>query len=145
MESTKNMTVYSDEQAGMIAELSNNKVSMFSSLKAETHEEKAQLFNAMNAPEKRVGDMVGKVIKIKDVFAEMIELTNPETGEVSTAPRIVIVDDKNVTYQAVSIGIFSAIKKMFGLFGLPTYEPAIPVEIRQINKGQNRILTFDIK
>ena len=139
------MVVYSDENTGMIAELSNNKVSMFTSLKADTHEEKAKLFNSMNAPEKRVGDMVGKVIKIKDVFAEMIDLTNPETGEISTAPRVVIIDDKGVTYQAVSVGIFSALKKMFNLFGMPTYEPAIPVEIRQINKGQNRILTFDIK
>ena len=120
------LSIYNDENAkeSMIGTLTNDKVTMFTSMSAQTADEKKALFNAMNNPEKRVADMIGKQIAIRDVFVESVDMVNEETGEVTIAPRIVLVDVKGVSYQCVSTGIFSALKKMFQIFGMPTWKAA---------------------
>lgn len=116
----------------------------FSSLQATTDEEKAQLFNAVNNPEKRLADCINMTINAKDLFVEVVNCTNEETGEQTACPRIVIIDDKGVSYQAVSLGIYSAIKKVIQIFGTPTWEKAIPLEIKQVTKGTRKMLTMNI-
>ena len=134
-----------DEDSRYIAQLKSNQAPFYCSMKTESQEEKARFYNLMNNPEKRVKDMIGKIIQVKDVFVEPVEMTNQETGEVTQAPRIVLIDDKGIGYQAVSIGIFSAIKKLFGVFGTPdTWKKPIPLEVQQISKGIRNILTFKV-
>lgn len=116
----------------------------FSSLKAESDEEKASLFNAINNPEKRLADCINMKIKAKDLYIEVVNCTNEETGEVTACPRIVIIDDKGVSYQAVSLGIYSALKKVIQIFGAPTWEKPIVLEVKQVTKGQRKMLTLNI-
>lgn len=137
--------IHSDEDNGFIAQLTNDKITAWSSLKTDSPEEKAKFYNVMNNPEKRVAQMIGKVIKVKDVFVEVIELTNSETGEVQQCPRTVLIDDKGIGYQAVSMGVFSAIKKLFDVFGTPDkWSQPIALEVQQIQKGNRNILTFKV-
>ena len=140
------LSIYNDENAKetMIGTLTNDKVTMFTSMSAQTVDEKKALFNAMNNPQKRVADMIGKEIAIRDVFVESVDMVNEETGEVTIAPRIVLVDVKGVSYQCVSTGIFSALKKMFQIFGMPTWENGIKTEVAQIQKGKRNILTLRV-
>ena len=140
------LSIYNDENAKetMIGTLTNDKVTMFTSMSAQTVDEKKALFNAMNNPEKRVADMIGKQIAIRDVFVESVDMVNEETGEITIAPRIVLVDTKGVSYQCVSTGIFSALKKMFQIFGMPTWENGIKTEVAQIQKGKRNILTLRV-
>lgn len=140
------LSIYNDENAKetMIGTLTNDKVTMFTSMSAETADEKKALFNAMNNPQKRVADMIGKEIAIRDVFVESVDMVNEETGEITIAPRIVLVDTKGVSYQCVSTGIFSALKKMFQIFGMPTWENGIKTEVAQIQKGKRNILTLRV-
>lgn len=145
MENTNLATIHSDENNDFIAQLTNDKITAWSSLKTDSPEEKAKFYNVMNNPEKRVAQMIGKVIKVKDVFVEIVELTNQETGEVKQCPRTVLIDEKGVGYQAVSIGVFSAIKKLFDVYGTPDrWESPLPLEVQQIQKGTRNILTFKI-
>lgn len=116
----------------------------FSSLKADTDEEKASLFNAINNPEKRLADCINMKIKAKDLYIEVVNCTNEETGEVTACPRIVIIDDKGVSYQAVSLGIYSALKKVIQIFGAPTWEKPIALEVKQVTKGTRKMLTLNI-
>lgn len=116
----------------------------FSSLKAETDEEKAKLFNAINNPENRLSDCINMKIKAKDLFIEVVNCTNEETGEVTACPRIVIIDEKGVGYQAVSVGIYSALKKVIQIFGTPTWEKPINLEVKQVTKGNRKMLTLNI-
>ena len=116
----------------------------FSSLKAETDDEKASLFNAINNPEKRLSDCINMKIRAKDLFIEVVNCTNEETGEVTACPRIVIIDDKGVSYQAVSLGIYSALKKVIQIFGAPTCDKPIVLEVKQVTKGQRKMLTLNI-
>lgn len=116
----------------------------YSSLKAGTLKEKAALFNAMSNPNHKVGDYINKSIRVKDVYVEIIELTDEDTGEVTNAPRIVLIDTDGDSYQAVSKGIFSALSRAIQVFGEPTWDDGIPVIVRQISLGKNQMLTFDV-
>ena len=145
MENTNLATIHSDENNDFIAQLTNDKITAWSSLKTDSPEEKAKFYNVMNNPEKRVAQMIGKVIKVKDVFVEIVELSNQDTGEVKKCPRTVLIDEKGVGYQAVSIGVFSAIKKLFDVYGTPDkWVSPLPLEVQQIQKGTRNILTFKI-
>lgn len=116
----------------------------FCSLKADTDEEKANLFNAINNPEKRLADCINMTITAKNLYIEVVNCTNEETGEVTACPRIVIIDDKGVSYQAVSLGIYSALKKVIQIFGAPTWEKGIKLEVKQVTKGNKKMLTLNI-
>ena len=117
---------------------------IYTSMKADNPEGKAKLFNVMNNPDKKIADMIGQTIVVKDLFIEDIELVDEFTGELVSAPRIVVIDTKGVSYQAVSVGVLSAFKKLIALFGKPTWENGIALQVKQIKKGKNNILTFAI-
>lgn len=128
---------------GMIADLTTAKQS-FSSLKADSRADKAKLYRAMNNPDKRLGDCINMKINVKDVYVEIVQCTQRETGEVNDCPRIVLIDDNGMSYQAVSLGIFSALSKLFQLFGMPTWEEPLPVIVKQVSKGDRKMLTLDL-
>lgn len=117
----------------------------FCSLTANTEEEKAQLFNVINNPEKRLSDCINMTILASHLYIEVVNCTNEETGEITACPRIVIIDKDGVSYQAVSLGIYSALKKIIQIFGVPSaWTRPIPLEIKQVTKGQRKMLTLNI-
>ena len=134
---------YADEGFNLVVDMTSAQT-QFCSMKAETPEEKMKLFNAMNNPEKRLGDCINKTINAKDLYVEVVNCTNEETGEVTACPRIVIIDDKGVGYQCVSIGIYSAIKKVIQIFGAPTWETPVKLEVMQVTKGARKMLTLNV-
>ena len=75
----------------------------------------------------------------------VVNLIDEITGQQIKAPRIVIIDDNGVGYTCVSIGIFSALKKIFQIFGVPTYSKPLTVIPTQITRGANKILTLNLK
>lgn len=136
----------------MIAENTNNIAedierpsNMYCSARCETPEEKSIVFKAMNNPEKRIADCVGQTLLIKDVFAEIVTLTNQETGEPGRYPRVVLIDKNGVGYQAVSVGIYSALKRVFQIYGTPDqWDGPLPIRVEQVNKNSRRMLTFSV-
>lgn len=132
-----------DDDEKMIADLTSRNVT-FCSMVATNPKEQAQLFKAMNNPEKRIGDCINMTIHAKDLYCEVVTCTNKETGEATTCPRIVVIDDKGVAYQAVSIGVYSAIRKIIQVFGRPSWKTPIPLTVKQITKGDRKLLTFDV-
>lgn len=117
----------------------------FTSLKNETPEEKQILYKAMSNPEKRLSDCINTVIQAKDLFMEMVDMTNEETGEITTCPRIVIVDKDGVSYQSVSFGIYNALKRVIQVFGAPTWEQPIPLKVIQVTRKEKKMLSLDIQ
>lgn len=116
----------------------------FCSLRAKTPEEKATLFRIMNSPEKRISDCINQTILVKDVYCEVVQVTNKETGEVNTCPRVVLVDKDGIGYQSVSFGIYGSLKKLFQVYGVPTWNEPVPVKVIQISREKNKILTLTI-
>ena len=133
------------ELMNVAQELSAEQTSMFCSIQGGTHESKVAVFNASNNPDHKVGDYINKVIVVKDVLAELIEVTNEETGEIEVTPRVVLIDMDGKSYQAVSKGIFNALKKAIAIFGAPTWDEGLPCLIKQVSVGKGSMLTFDVQ
>lgn len=130
-----------EEQEMNIFEQGNKKPA-YCSIVAETFEDKAKVFNAMSSPDERLRDHINEVIKIKDVYCEVVECENKETGVVSEAPRVVVIDTEGKSYQCVSSGIFNSLKRLFTVFGMPTWEQGVPCKVKQISNGERQILTL---
>lgn len=131
-----------DEDDRLIAHLTDNRKVQYCSVIAKTQEEKIALFNAQNNPDHRLADMINIPLEITDVYAEVVDCVNKETGEVTKCPRIVLIDKDMVSYQAVSKGIFNSVSKLIAVFGNPHWDTPIVVVPTQITKGELKILTL---
>lgn len=111
----------------------------FCSFNADTEEKRKALFKGMNQPDKILKDCVNEVIELKDLYIEVVELTNEDTGEVQSAPRIVLFDKDGVSYQCVSLGIYNCLRKLFMVFGsIETWKKPLKVKVKQVSKKANR-------
>lgn len=137
--------VYELAKMDVRQELSAESPSTYCSVQGGDRKAKALVYNAMNNPTHRVGDCINKKLMVKDVLAEVIELENEETGELQQVPRVVLIDENGESYQAVSTGIFNAVKKAIAVFGAPTWDEPLPIVIKQVSLGKNQMLTFDIE
>lgn len=137
------VSVYGENGEHFIADLTSA-TSSYCSMKAETADEQATLFNAMNNPDERLADHINETIKAKDLFCEVVDCVNTETGEVRACPRIVIIDDKGKSYACVSLGIYSAFKKLMSIYGEPTWETPIPLKVIQVTKGARKMLSLKL-
>ena len=130
-----------EEQELNIFEQGNQKPA-YCSIVAETFEDKAKIFNAMSSPDERLRNHINEIIKIRDVYCEIVGCMNKDTGETSEAPRVVLIDTEGKSYQCVSTGIFNSLKRLFTVFGMPTWEKGVPCKVKQVSNGERQILTL---
>ena len=137
------MTMQEDER--FIMDLTAERKIQFCSMVPKNEDEEIILFNAMNNPEKRIGDCINLTIEVKHVFCEVVTCINRETGESNICPRIVLIDKDGVGYQAVSLGIYSALKKIISIKGNPAnWKKPVKLQVTQITKGDRKLLTFNL-
>ncbi len=115
-----------------------NNAESYCSIKGDTREAKVAMYNAINSPDHKLSDFVGKKLNIKDISIERVENPSDETGEMVANARVVLIDENGESYTCVSSGIYSAIKKLVSVFGEPTWEPALPVEIQNLSTKKGR-------
>lgn len=137
--------VTADIRSYDVRELEGGKLAAYCSVRAETMAEKALVFNAANNPQHKVNDYINKLIMLKDVYAETLELVNQETGEYEKAPRIVLIDENGEAYECVSVGMFSSLKKLIATFGEPTWDEPIPVIVKQEKVKNGSMLTLSVQ
>lgn len=137
--------VTADIRSYDVRELEGGKLAAYCSVRAETMAEKALVFNAANNPQHKVNDFINKLIMLKDVYAETLELVNQETGEYEKAPRIVLIDENGEAYECVSVGMFSSLKKLIATFGEPTWNESIPVIVKQEKVKNGSMLTLSVQ
>lgn len=133
-----------------VSELANpQETAMFCSLKSDgSLASKARIFNAVNSPDKKIADCIGETIQLTDIVAHPIWLTDENTGETIEAMRMVLVDDKGISYEAVSGGLVNAVQRILQIFGQPdTWETPIPVKPIQkgTRNGNNKVTTLKIE
>lgn len=132
---------------GFIADLTATRKMSYSSLDITkaTQEVKAKYFNAINSASLRLAEQANLTLNIQHVFVEVVQCTNEETGETKECPRTVLIDDKGVGYQAVSLGVFSSLKKVFEIFGMPpTWKKPLPLKVKVVTKGLKNITTLEV-
>ena len=115
-----------------------NNAESYCSIKGDTREAKVAMYNAINSPDHKLSDFVGKKLNIKDISIERVENPSDETGEMVANARVVLIDENGESYTCVSSGIYSAIKKLVAVFGEPTWEPALPVEVQNLSTKRGR-------
>lgn len=115
----------------------------FCSFSAQTVEEKGVLYRAINNPTDSISNLINQEIVIRDVYIETVSITRDNGGE-AQAPRVVLITKDGKSYGCVSIGIFSAVKKLISVFGMPTWEEGIKVKVVQIKRKERNILTLTI-
>lgn len=135
------VSVVREEQSLMSVPASDS----YASFVAETKEQKMALYNALMNADERLGDHINETIELKEVIIEKIELVDEDTGEVVVAPRTVVIDSKGKAYEAVSVGVFSALKRIINIFGEPSaWDTPIKVKIIQKTIKKNKMLTLEI-
>lgn len=134
------------EEKNYVADLKETQSLQYCSFTPITKEEKKILFKAMNNPDRHLKECVNMKIKVKNIYCESVELTNENTGEVNIAPRIVLIDEKGIGYQSVSMGVYGAVKKLLQLMGEPsTWDEPVEIMVKQVTKGADKnILTFEL-
>lgn len=115
-----------------------NNTESYCSIKGDSREALVAMYNAINSPDHKLSDFVGKKLNIKDISIERVENLNEETGEMTANARVVLIDENGESYTCVSSGIYSAIKKLVVVFGEPTWEPALPVEVQNLSTKKGR-------
>lgn len=104
----------------------------YCSMVAADDRAKVTLYNSISSPGK-VSDMINKQIKLLHIYAEIIQVTSEETGELVSVPRVILIDEQGKGYQAVSIGIYNAVKRLIALFGTPdTWDRPHTVEVKNV-------------
>ena len=112
-----------------------NNAESYCSIKGDSREALVAMYNAINSPDHKLSDFVGKKLNIKDISIERVENMNEETGEMAANARVVLIDENGESYTCVSSGIYSAIKKLVAVFGEPTWEP---VEVQNLSTKKGR-------
>lgn len=116
----------------------------YCSFTANSKAEKIKLFKAMSAADKKLSDCINSTIEVKDVFMEIVNMTNTETGEVTPTPRIVLFDKDGTSYSCVSFGIMNSLKRLFVVFGEPTWEDGLKMKVVQISNKDRKMLSLEI-
>ena len=130
----------------IVSNFANAAGTMYCSFTPQTDDDRALLFNAMNAPDVKISDHIGQEINIRDIIVEPVEIVDDKTGEVRTSPRVILIDTEGHTYSSTSYGIYNALRRLCDkkLFGLPTWPNGVRVRVRQLSRGANRIFTLDV-
>lgn len=115
---------------------------VYCSKTAESEKEKKELFNALESCDVLLNDIVGTTIEIKDIYVEEKEVADSETGEIKTKYRTILFDVGGKTYATGSYGIYNVLKKIVGIYGLPTtWEKPLKVKVakRPIGNGKSSL------
>lgn len=129
----ENMELMEVGQFNISADISESTESMFCSIDRTSRDGQMKIYNALNSPTDRLSNMIGKTISVSDVIAEPATITN-EDGSISNTIRLILVTADGKSYSCVSIGIYNAVKKLIGIFGMPTWQEPLSLEVKQLSR-----------
>lgn len=102
----------------MIADLSTA-TTAYCSMSIVDASDKIKAYNAMSNADESLSEHIGEEIPVRHVYVEAIKCRNEQTGTEDVCPRIVLIAPDGRSFQAVSLGIFGSLKRIFQLFGRP--------------------------
>lgn len=122
-----------------------NKALSYCSFDTSSPAGKARLYNAMSNPDERISAHINEEIVVVDVYAEMIDITNEDTGEVTSCPRVILIDPNDTSFVAVSTGIYGDVKRLLQIFGEPsTWEKPIHLKVKQVQIKKGSMLKLQL-
>lgn len=131
-----------NQESKELSLFSGVKQNIYCSKKAETDEEKKELFNALESCDALLNDCVGQEIEIQDIYVEEKQVVDETTGELKNKYRSILFDVTGQTYATGSYGIYNVLKKIVGIYGLPdSWEKPLKVKVtkRPIGNGKQSL------
>jgi hypothetical protein len=129
---------------GAIQGLNNPDSAYYSSIKGDDFSARLAIAAAITSSIP-VDESLGKTINLKNYVVQPVELINEDTGEVNTAPRVILIDDNGTAYHATSTGLLSSLRNMNAVLGEPNVWPQpVPVKVVE-QKGRNGFKFFTLK
>lgn len=102
------------------------------------------VYNAMNNPTYKLSDFINKKIKVENVLIEVNDIMDEETGELTRAPRVVLIAPDGTSYSAISKGIFNSVKNAYAALGEAPWSGGIEFEVKQQKVGRGNMLTLQM-
>lgn len=75
-------------------------------------------------------DHMDEVINVHDLFMVPVELTDPVTGEVRDAVRVVLMCDEG-NFATCSKGVLISVNNLVASIGKPTWEPPVALRVEK--------------
>ena len=117
---------------------------MFVSFDPVAPDDKIKLYNAINAPETRIADMVNKPICLTDVIMVKCKINDRGRSAERDAIRVILIEDNGETYAATSSGITNSVRTIFNIFGTLHFPEGLKVTIEQIKTSNGNTLTMKL-
>lgn len=118
--------------ADAIARLQTGGSRVYSSLTGDDFETRLRVLSAVQQATP-LGDVLNEPFTLKDVVIQEIEMTNPQTGEVGPAARVILLTDDGRALYAISKGILSAVENFIGMLGQPSNWPDTGVRVKMVS------------
>lgn len=105
-----------------ISGMQSGNMDMYSSIKGDDFETKIATVEA-TTNSLPAADNLGKVIQLKNVIVQKAELADEDTGELTEQPRVILIAEDGTSYHAISTGLLTSLKNLFGMAGEPHQWP----------------------
>ena len=131
----------------------------FCSFSPDNFEGKMKLYNAINSPDERLGNVINMPISIRDVVICKVNLTEKIGGDnepdsfddnpfdkrtARQGFRVILLDTDGKSYTATSTGVYNSISTMRSVFGTLHFEDGLKVVVKQIKTKNGNTLTLSI-
>lgn len=127
-----------------IANLEHGTMEVFSSIKADTFEGKLANLAAVSSSTP-LAESLNKVIKVRNLVIQKVEMPDEQTGEIKAQPRVILVDEDGKAFHAISNPLYRDVKNILMLVGHPsTWEGAVPVKVTQAGTGTRKYFTLKL-
>ena len=124
----------------------NEETPSYCSMVAETRQDKAVLYNAVQNPDRKISDHINQKIQFVNVKMEQVEMTDEETGDTRKAIRTILITPDGKGILCTSNGIARSLYDMFTIFGTPdTWEGEVmECIVRQVETGKGRTFKLEV-
>lgn len=105
-----------------------------------TREGKVKLYSALQNAEK-LDEHLNEPLEMVNAVAQAVQVTDDQTGDVSTTVRVIIVTADGKAYAATSPTLAAGLNTMFGIFGTPNNWTE-PLSIKVVERRSRRGFKF---
>lgn len=131
-----------------IAAIASGNALAYSSLTGTDWDTKlAQLQAVTNS--KPLRDHLNQQINVRNIIIQsvMIDVTSPASGEITPTrqPRIILLDDDNNAFHAISNGLFKSVGNIIGILGQPnTWQGSVGIKVKSEQGKAGRYMTAEM-
>lgn len=119
----------------------------FSSVVAETREQKINLMNLLNSDDvaQPLSENTGKQFKISDIIFQPYDKVNEDTGEMEFGCLTYMITNEGIPYVTSSKSVYYTLKQMFLVFGEPHWTEDEQPIVEVVKKKGKQFNYTDLK